>query len=150
MIIFGLVSSAFDIMTFLILRVGFAAGADLFRTGWFIESTATELAVMLVLRTSRPCWRTRPGRALLATSGAVAAVTLALPYSPLAATLGLVGLPASLLVTLAGLTAVYVAANEVAKRVFLRAPRWGRWARRAGPCGPEGGAITSLARPNGG
>jgi Mg2+-importing ATPase len=121
MIVFGIVSSAFDIMTFLTLRVGFAAGAELFRTAWFVESTATELAVMLVLRTSRPCWRSRPGRALVATSAAVAGVTVALPYSPLAAALGLVALPAGLLATLAALTVVYVAANEAAKRSFFKA-----------------------------
>jgi Mg2+-importing ATPase len=118
MIIFGLVSSLFDILTFVTLRVGFAGGAALFRTGWFIESTATELAVMLVLRTDRPCWRSRPGKALLATSVAIAVITVVLPYSPLAGTLGLVPLTGSLLLTLAGLTVVYVVANEVAKRVW--------------------------------
>jgi Mg2+-importing ATPase len=116
MIIFGLVSSAFDILTFVTLRVGFGAGASLFRSGWFLESTATELAVMLVLRTSRPFWRSRPGTALLATSLAVAAVTVALPYSPLAQPLGLVGPPVGVLVALAGLTVLYVAANEITKR----------------------------------
>jgi hypothetical protein len=54
MIVFGLLSSVFDILTFLTLRLGFHASATLARSGWFIESTITELAVMLVLRTSRP------------------------------------------------------------------------------------------------
>jgi Mg2+-importing ATPase len=67
---------------------------------------------MLVLRTARPFWRSRPGRALLATSALVAVVTVALPYSPLASPLGLVGLPVLLLGALVGLTAVYVGANE--------------------------------------
>jgi Mg2+-importing ATPase len=74
---------------------------------------------MLVLRTSRPCWRSRPGRALLATSVAVALITVALPYTALAGPLGLVGLPGGVMAALAGLTAVYVAANELAKRRFL-------------------------------
>jgi Mg2+-importing ATPase len=116
MIVFGLVSSIFDMLTFVVLRVGFGADSALFRSGWFVESTATELAVMLVLRTSRPFWRSRPGRALLATSALIAAVTLALPYSPLAEPLGLVGLPARIVAVLAGLTALYVAANEAVKR----------------------------------
>jgi Mg2+-importing ATPase len=118
MIVFGLISSAFDILTFLTLRVVFDAGADLFRSGWFVESTATELAVMLVLRTARPFWRSRPARALLASSLAVAAVTVALPYTPLAEPLGLTALPARILLVLAGLTAVYVAANEIAKHWY--------------------------------
>ncbi len=71
-------------LPFLALRLGFHAGATLFRSGWFVESTITELAVMLVLRTNRPFYRSRPGRALLLSSIAIAAVTIALPYSPLA------------------------------------------------------------------
>jgi Mg2+-importing ATPase len=120
MIVFGLVSSVFDILTFVVLRAGFGAGADLFRTGWFVESTATELAVMLVLRTTRPFWRSRPGRALVATSAVIAGVTVALPYTFLAGPMGLVGLPVRVLLGLAGLTVVYVSANEVVKRRFFR------------------------------
>ena len=83
---------------------------------WFIESTATELGVMLVLRTARPFWRSRPGRALRTSSIVVAAVTVALPYSALAEPLGLVDVPIRILATLAGLTALYVAVNEVTRR----------------------------------
>jgi Mg2+-importing ATPase len=120
MITFGLISSVFDLATFAILRVGFHASAEMFRTGWFIESTATELAVMLILRTARPFYRSRPSRALIWSSAGIAATTLALPYLPvLAVPLGLTPLPGTILITLAGLTAVYVAANEVAKRVRL-------------------------------
>jgi Mg2+-importing ATPase len=118
MIVFGLISSVFDIATFLVLHLGFHADPAVFRTGWFIESTATELAVMLVLRTSRPFFRSRPGRALLWSSIAVGALTVTLPYTGLASVLGLAPLPVSILATLAGLTAVYVAANEVGKRVY--------------------------------
>jgi Mg2+-importing ATPase len=119
MIAFGVVSSVFDIATFIVLRAVFDAGPQLFRSGWFVESTATELAVMLVLRTSRSFWRSRPGGALLWSSIAVAALTIVLPYSPAAPTVGLVGLPLRLLAVLAGLTAVYVAANELVKRRVL-------------------------------
>jgi Mg2+-importing ATPase len=119
MIVFGLVSSAFDILTFVTLRTVFDAGATLFRSGWFVESTATELAVMLVLRTTRPFWRSRPGRALLASSAFIAMVTVALPYSPLAEPLGLVGIPARILLALTALTALYVIANEAIKRRVL-------------------------------
>jgi P-type Mg2+ transporter len=116
MLAYGVISSVFDIATFLTLRLGFGATADVFRTGWFIESTATELAVLLVLRTNRPFFRSRPGRALLATSALLAAVTVALPYTPLAGPLGLVPLAGTVLAALAGLTAIYVLANEIAKR----------------------------------
>jgi Mg2+-importing ATPase len=118
MIIFGLISSVFDILTFLTLRLGFQVGASLFRSGWFIESTVTELVVMLVLRTNRPFWRSRPGRALLGSSVAVVAITLALPYSPLAGPLRLAAVPTRILGVLVGLTTLYVLANELAKRRY--------------------------------
>jgi Mg2+-importing ATPase len=118
MIIFGLISSVFDIVTFVTLRVGFGANETLFRSGWFIESTITELAVMLVLRTNRRFYRSRPGPALLLSSIAVAAITITLPYSPLATPLGLATVPARILGALVGLTALYIAANELAKRPF--------------------------------
>jgi Mg2+-importing ATPase len=119
MITFGLISSVFDLATFAVLRFGFTTTAEQFRTGWFVESVATELAVMLVLRTARPLYRSRPSRALLLSSAAIAAVTLALPYLPwLATPLGLTPLPGTILATLAALTGIYVAANEIAKRLW--------------------------------
>jgi Mg2+-importing ATPase len=118
MIVYGLISSAFDVGTFLYLRLGSGADAAVFRSGWFIESTVTELAVMLILRTDRPFFRSRPGRALLISSFATACITIALPYTPLAGPLGLVSIPAAILAALVGLTVLYVIANELAKRRF--------------------------------
>jgi Mg2+-importing ATPase len=119
MIIFGLVSSVFDILTFVTLRAAFDASADLFRSGWFVESTATELAIMLVLRTRRPFFRSKPGKPLLWTSVLVGVVTVALPYSPLAGALGLTALPLDLVLALTALTMIYVLVNEMVKRVAL-------------------------------
>ncbi len=118
MIVFGLVSSAFDFLTFGVLRLGFAAGEGLFRSAWLIESVATELAVMLVLRSHRPFFRSRPGGALLWSSVAVAVIAVAIPYTAAAEPLGLVPLPAAVLMVLAAITAGYVAATEVAKAIF--------------------------------
>ena len=85
-----------------------------------LESVATELAVMLVLRTRRPFFRSRPGSALLGSSIAVAGVTVALPFSPLAEPLGLVPPPISMLLALLAITAGYVLATELAKARFYR------------------------------
>jgi Mg2+-importing ATPase len=73
---------------------------------------------MLVLRTNRPFWRSRPGRALVWSSIAIAAITIALPFTPLAGPLGLDAIPTPVLAVLAGLTALYVLANEAAKRRY--------------------------------
>jgi len=80
MVVFGLLSSGFDLLTFAVLLHGFAAGPTLFRTGWFVGSILSELAVLFVLRTRRRAWRSPPGRGLVASSLAVAGATLALPY----------------------------------------------------------------------
>jgi Mg2+-importing ATPase len=118
MIFFGGVSSVFDLLTFGVLRWGFAADATAFRSGWFLESVATELAVLLVLRTRRPFFRSRPSRLLFLSSLAVAGLTLAIPYSPLAVPLGLDGPPLPVLAALAIITALYVAVTEGVKRRF--------------------------------
>ena len=115
MVAFGLLSAAFDVATFVTLRLGFGASADLFRAGWFVESTLTELVALLVLRTGRVAFRSRPGRGLLVASVGVAALTTALPFTPLRGPLGLVPLPFALLGALAALTAIYWGANEALK-----------------------------------
>jgi Mg2+-importing ATPase len=120
MITFGLVSSAFDFLTFGVLRLGLGADADIFRSGWFLESVGTELAVMLVLRTRRPCFHSRPGSALLVSSIAVALAALAIPFSPLAGPLGFVALPAPVLLALGAITVGYILATEGAKARFYR------------------------------
>ena len=116
MVRFGVLSSLFDGFTFGLLWFGWAAGPALFRTGWFVESLLTELAIALVVRTHRPLYRSRPGRVLLATTLALIPITCAIPYLPGAAVLGFVAPPAGLLVALVGVSAAYVAAAELLKR----------------------------------
>lgn len=116
MIVFGLVSTVFDMMTFGALRAIFDADATLLRSGWFVESTFTELAVMLVLRTRRHWWKSRPSNALLTASIAVAVVTVALPYSPINSELSLQSLPRNVLLVMMFITVMYVVATETLKR----------------------------------
>jgi Mg2+-importing ATPase len=124
MVVFGLVSSAFDFLTFGLLLYLFHAGSTVFQTGWFVESLLTELAIALVIRTQRPFYRSRPGRLLMISTALVMAMTLLLPYLPYADRLGFVPLPAELLVLLVAVTLAYVLASEAAKRLI------GAWARR--------------------
>ncbi len=119
MIVFGVVSSAFDYLAFAILKLGLNADAVTFRTAWFMASTVTELAAMLVLRTPRPFFRSRPGRALMWSSLAVAVVTIALPYTPLAKPLGFDAPGIAVAISMAGVVLGYVVATELTK---LRLP----------------------------
>ena len=119
MVTFGIVSSVFDMLSFFVLRVVFETSVEVFRGGWFVISTATELVIMLVLRTRRPFFRSRPGRPLLWSSVLVALITLALPYSALAGVLGMTALPFQLVMVLFALTVLYLVVNELVKRVAL-------------------------------
>jgi Mg2+-importing ATPase len=120
MVMFGLISSVFDFLTFGVLRLLFHASPETFRSGWFLESVATELIVMLILRTYRPFFRSRPSTPLLTASCLVALVALAIPYTPLAGPLGFEALPVPLLVGLAAITTAYVVVTELAKQRFHR------------------------------
>jgi Mg2+-importing ATPase len=121
MIEFGAVSSLFDFLTFAALLVVFRAGPEVFRTGWFVESLLTELAIAIVVRTRRPFFRSRPGSVLLWTTVALIAVAVAVPFLPFITLLGFVPLTAPLLTTIAVITALYVAATEQLKARFYRA-----------------------------
>jgi P-type Mg2+ transporter len=119
MVVFGLISSAFDLVTFAVLLLVFAANKPTFQTAWFVVSLLTELAVVFVLRTRGPALRSRPSRPLLWATVAVAAVALILPYSgALAAAFGFVPLSAGLLGTLLVIVIGYVLATEAAKLTF--------------------------------
>jgi Mg2+-importing ATPase len=121
MIVFGLVSSVFDLVAFGVLSWVFRAGEATFQTSWFVVSLLTELAVLLVLRTRRPALRSRPSDALLWTTLAIAAATLAIPFlGPFSAVFGFVPLSMAQMATALAIVIAYIAATEGAKAWFYR------------------------------
>jgi Mg2+-importing ATPase len=110
----------FGLMTFGARRLFFDASEVLFRSGWFLESLGTELAVMLMLRTRRPFFRSKPGTLLLATSGLTAFVGLAIVLTPIGDELGFVAPRLSILLSLLGILAGYVFATELGKRWYYK------------------------------
>ena len=131
MLLFGPISSVFDFLTFGLLLLIVGANEAAFHTGWFVESLATQVLVIFVIRTRRtPFWRSRPSRPLtLAALGAVAAA-IVLPLSPIAGLLGFAGLPLTFWVLLPILVVAYLAIVEVAKRWLLDPTTPGsRWLR---------------------
>ena len=120
MLFFGPISSLFDFVTFGLMLGPFNAGPALFRSGWFVESLATQTLVVFVIRTRRvPFWRSRPSRPLLAAVLAVVAIGAALPYSPFSHQLGFQPLPAPFFAALGGMVIAYLFLVEVAKRRFF-------------------------------
>ncbi len=116
MLFFGPISSLFDFITFAVMLNVFHAGADLFRSGWFIESLATQALVVFVIRTRRtPFWVSRPSFPLAAATLAAVAVAVALPLSPAAGVLGFGPVPPGFLAVLAVMVVAYLALVDVAK-----------------------------------
>jgi Mg2+-importing ATPase len=118
---FGPLSSVFDFLTFFIMLTIFNASEPLFQTAWFIESLATQVAIIFVIRTRMsPFYRSRPSRYLLASCALVITMAVALPFTPLGPVFGFIPIPAVLLLVLAALAAGYLALVELLKQWFYR------------------------------
>ncbi|HET7836772.1 MAG TPA: magnesium-translocating P-type ATPase [Variovorax sp.] len=118
--LFGLISSAFDALTFWLLLRVLDADTTLFRTGWFIESLVTQVLVVFVIRTHGKAWASRPSAALAAASLSVVAVALLLPLTPAGRLFQFEPPPAIFFAWLAGMVLAYLALAEAAKRFFYR------------------------------
>jgi len=125
MLAVGPVSSLFDFVTFWLLLAVLGAHEATFRTGWFVESLATQVLVIFVIRTRGNALRSRPSGTLAATAVGIVAVAIALPYTALGEALGFVRLPAEFYLLLAGLVPAYLASVEGVKRWFYRRPARG-------------------------
>jgi Mg2+-importing ATPase len=134
MLFFGPISSLFDFATFGVMLGVFGAGPALFRSGWFVESLATQTLVIFVIRTRRhPFFRSRPSRPLTLASLGVVAVGTALPFTPLADVLGFTTLPGAFFAVLVVMIAAYLVLVEYGKTWFFRrqlAPTRARRPRR--------------------
>jgi len=119
MIRFGPISSLFDFATFVVMLWVFHATAPEFRSGWFVESLATQTLIVFVIRTRRvPFFRSRPSRPLLVSVVAVVTIGALIPQSPLNEALGFAPLPATFFAVLIAFVVAYLACVEVAKYLF--------------------------------
>jgi Mg2+-importing ATPase len=117
MLVFGLISSAFDLLTFGVLWLLARGVPEIFRTGWFLESLLTEIVILLVVRTQLPLHRSRPGRLLGVSALVVGGVAVALPYLPgVASWFEFAPLSAAVVGAMLAITVLYAAASELAKR----------------------------------
>ncbi|MEK7500258.1 MAG: magnesium-translocating P-type ATPase, partial [Patescibacteria group bacterium] len=120
-ITFGFVSSIFDFLTFFLLYGVFHLDAQHFQTGWFIESIATQILVIFVIRTKRvPFFKSTPSRYVVGSMFGVLSFAWLVPYTPLAPLLSFTKLPVSLLMLIVGVVIVYLIVAEIAKYFFYR------------------------------
>jgi P-type Mg2+ transporter len=120
MILIGPISSLYDFLTFYVLLFLLHAGETEFHTGWFVESLATQTLVLFVIRTSGNPFRSRPSRALTATTLAIVLLGVLIPYVPVASKLGFTPLPPIYFAFLAGATLTYLLLVELGKRLLMR------------------------------
>lgn len=119
MIVFGLHSSFFDFLTFYILYSYFRLSNAPFQTGWFLESTITELLIIFVVRTKKTVYKSKPGRLLISTSIIALALIIYLPYSPLAPVLGLSIAHGTQLIAIAVILIAYIITADLLKKAFF-------------------------------
>jgi Mg2+-importing ATPase len=123
MVVFGPLSSAFDILTFVAVLVVLPGSQDLLRTAWFVESVVSAALIVLVIRTRRPFIASRPGAYLFWATLLVIGAALAIPYSPAAPLFGFRPLQLRVLAMIGVIVALYVVSAEAAKKLFYRAAR---------------------------
>ncbi len=120
MITFGLVSSVFDYLTFGVLLFILHATPDQFRTGWFLESVVSAALIVLVIRSRRPFFKSRPSKYLFVATLLVVIVTVIFPSTPLGQVFGFSQLPILLSLLIGIIIMAYIVTAEVAKTIFYK------------------------------
>ena len=120
MLVFGLLSSVFDYLTFGVLLFFMRAGEKVFQTGWFVESVVSATLIVLVVRTRLPFLKSLPGKYLMMATGLIVLLVIVLPFTPLAGPFGFVRLPLSFYGWMVLIVAAYLGSAELAKQWFYR------------------------------
>lgn len=120
MLVFGLISSIFDFATFGSLIYLFHADQFQFRTAWFIESVISASMIVLVIRTKKLFFKSRPSFPLMIATFSIFILTILLPYSPLGTFFQFVKLPLSFYLILTAILILYIFFAEIAKAIFYK------------------------------
>jgi len=120
MIVFGIISSVFDYLTFIILLYVLKVTPGIFQTSWFLVSVATELIILLVMRTQKVFLKSKPSKYLLINTLLMFGIVFALIYIPFGNILGFTPLSIELLFVLGGIILLYIIMNEITKWIFYK------------------------------
>ena len=113
--IMGPLSSAFDFLTFGLLIYVFHAAPEEFRTTWFLESMATQILVIVIIRTNARPWSNLPSPTLAASSLLALAGAMALPFTSAGAWFGFRSPPPMTLAAIGAIVVLYLVAAELLK-----------------------------------
>lgn len=120
MFTFGFISSVFDYITFAVLLIGFKAQEELFQSSWFTVSILTELLILMVMRTQKPFYKSKPVPIMLFTVIFMGVLTLLLPYLPFHQYLNIEPINPAILLSLIAIAVLYIITTEIAKHYFYR------------------------------
>ena len=123
MLVFGVLSSVFDLATFAALWWIFDTGhsPSVFQTGWFVEGIITQLVVVMVLRGRAAPWRgARVAGVVVAGAVVAAGLGLLLPITPAGGLLQMSPPAAMYLLWLLAVAGTYASAAHLMKRLRLR------------------------------
>jgi Mg2+-importing ATPase len=96
------------------------ATPEQFRTGWFMESVISTAIIVLVIRSRRPFFKSRPGKYLSVATIAVVIATLIIPFTSIGTLFGFESLPLSFLMMMALIVVLYILMAELAKKIFYQ------------------------------
>ena len=120
MLVFGLISSLFDFITFAILKLVFNSTAAGFQTYWFIESLVTQTLVVLIIRSPRTFTKSLPSKPLLASIAGVILIALAIIFSPLGRYFGFVQPTLAPMLVISLITLSYLVVVRVVSLLMAR------------------------------
>ena len=121
MIVFGLLSTLFDLITFgILLYFLHPTSIEQFRTAWFIESITSACIIVLVIRTTRPIFKSKPKSYLIVTTLITISIVMILPYTPIGKIFGLTEIPVSYIIIIGLIVSAYAISAEIIKRIFYK------------------------------
>ncbi len=120
MVIFGLHSTFFDMITFFTLYKLFSVSPHIFQTGWFLESTITELCILFVIRTQKNIFQSRPKQTLIWLSILAVFATVTMIYVPFADKFDMYRLPLHIVGAVCIIIFFYIVTADILKKFFFR------------------------------
>ncbi|MDC4655670.1 magnesium-translocating P-type ATPase [Acinetobacter baumannii] len=129
MVVFGPISSIFDMITFGLMWFVFSANTPehqtLFQSGWFVVGLLTQTLIVHMIRTAQiPFIQSRAATPLLIMTAVIMCIGIFLPMGPLASYLKLQALPLSYFLYLPLILGAYMCVTQWVKKIYIRRYGW--------------------------